>query len=188
MSEVVGRMPEMGMHYFIDETKAKGYVVVVAMCPDASLPTARRTVGKLVLPGQRSIHMKQESPRRRRMISDAVCGLTQIGVTASVLDAGRGPEPEHQRRDRALRTVVERAAREPVASLVLDLDQTLLARDARTLSHALRLSRATSVGYSHRTLAAEPLLAIPDVIAWSWARGGDWRQRISILVSDVTTV
>ncbi|NHA01897.1 hypothetical protein G5V59_25780 [Nocardioides sp. W3-2-3] len=69
------------------------------------------------------------------------------------------------------------------AHLVLDLDATLLARDRRTLATATRdLPR---VAYSHLPLSAEPLLAIPDVIAWSWARGGEWRRRVESLVTDV---
>ncbi|MCL2613806.1 MAG: hypothetical protein FWD95_11335 [Nocardioidaceae bacterium] len=178
----------MGMQLFIDETKAKGYVVVAAVCPDASLAVARREIGKLVLPGQRSIHMKHESARRRGHIADAICRLSAVGVHVIVLDAGRGPEPEVVRRARALRTIVSRAAQEASASLVLDLDETLLARDARTLSAAVRASGATSVTYSHQPLRSQPLLSIPDVVAWCWARGGDWRRRVAPIVSEVIEV
>ncbi|WP_269306451.1 hypothetical protein [Aeromicrobium sp. HA] len=96
----------MTTQYFIDETKAKGYVVVAVACPASALAAARRTVDALVLPGQRTIHRKNESPRRRTHIAGAVCGLTQSGVSAVVLDAGRGPEPEIARRERALRGIV----------------------------------------------------------------------------------
>jgi hypothetical protein len=45
-----------------------------------------------------------------------------------------------------------------------------------------------SVTYSHQTLATQPLLAIPDVIAWCWARGGHWRRRVMPVIADVTQV
>jgi hypothetical protein len=32
------------------------------------------------------------------------------------------------------------------------------------------------------------LLAIPDAIAWCWAKGGDWRRRIESVVTDVREV
>ncbi|WP_343991771.1 hypothetical protein [Nocardioides dubius] len=146
----------MGTHIFIDETKAKGYVVVAVLCPDTSLSLARRAIGGLVLPGQRSIHMKQEGPRRRQAIADVVTGLVPSGVHAVVLDAGRGPSPERVRRKRALEAIVELAAHGSPASLVIDLDQ--------------------------------PLLALPDVVAWCWARGGEWRRRVSPVVSHTLEV
>jgi hypothetical protein len=152
---------EMGSHYFIDETKAKGYVVVAVSCPDASLGAAREAIERLVLPGQRSVHMKHESPRRRSKIADAIAGLRDVGVSAIVLDAGRGPEPEHVRRDRALREIVVRAARETAATLVLDLDQTLVSKDARSISSALREVTGSSITYRHQALAAQPLLQSP---------------------------
>jgi hypothetical protein len=34
----------------------------------------------------------------------------------------------------------------------------------------------------------ESLLAIPDAIAWSWAKGGHWRARVSEIVTDVRKV
>lgn len=76
------------------------------------------------------------------------------------------------------------AAREPAATLVLDLDQTLVARDARTIAAASRDFRTPSVTYSHQSLATQPLLAIPDVIAWFWARGANWRQRVAPVIAN----
>lgn len=178
----------MGTQFFVDETKAKSYLVVAAVCPDSALAPARRVIGRLVLAGQRSIHMKQESVRRRGQIADAICALTAIGLEAVVLDAGRGPEPEIARRERVLRALVARAEGEPAAHLVLDLDETLVARDARVLARAVRETGATSITYSHQRLATQPLLSIPDVVAWCWARGGDWRRRVTPIVSDVIDV
>ncbi|WP_286929748.1 MULTISPECIES: hypothetical protein [Aeromicrobium] len=178
----------MGTQFFVDETKAKGYVVVPVACPDAALSVSRRAFAKLVLPGQRALHMKNESARRRSQIAGAVCDLRHVGVRAWVLDAGRGPESELSRRERALRALVVRAAPEGAAHLILDLDETLVARDARALSAAVREARAPSVTYSHQSLRAQPLLALPDVIAWCWARGGDWRRRVGPIVNDARTV
>lgn len=106
--------------------------------------------------------MKHESLRRRRHVGDRIARLWAVGVSAVVLDAGTGPEPEHVRRDRALRVLVARVSGEQAAHLVLDLDATVLARDRRTLSTATRA--LPSVSYSHLPLSAEPLLSIPDVI------------------------
>lgn len=42
--------------------------------------------------------------------------------------------------------------------------------------------------YLHERAAQEPLLAIPDVIGWAWARSGDWRRRALPLVESVIDV
>jgi hypothetical protein len=73
---------------------------------------------------------------------------------------------------------IERAVGDVAANLVLDLDQTLVSRDARTIAIATRALGATSIAYSHQSLATQPLLAIPDVVAWCLARGGWWRRRV----------
>jgi hypothetical protein len=31
----------------------------------------------------------------------------------------------------------------------------------------------------------EQLLALPDIVAWCWAKGGDWKRRIRPIVCDV---
>jgi hypothetical protein len=42
--------------------------------------------------------------------------------------------------------------------------------------------------YQHRRAATDQLLAIPDAIAWCWAKGGDWRRRIDPVVTMVRTL
>lgn len=42
--------------------------------------------------------------------------------------------------------------------------------------------------YRHHRAHEEPLLALPDAIAWSWHRGGQWRKRVEPLVTAVKVV
>jgi len=37
-------------------------------------------------------------------------------------------------------------------------------------------------------LGSQPLLSIPDVVAWCWARGDIWRRRVAPSVSEVIEV
>lgn len=32
------------------------------------------------------------------------------------------------------------------------------------------------------------LLAVPDAIAWCWAKGGQWRDRVQLLVTEVRLI
>jgi hypothetical protein len=42
--------------------------------------------------------------------------------------------------------------------------------------------------YPHQRAHDEPLRAIPDVVAWCWARSGDWRQRVAPILGAMPTV
>ena len=42
--------------------------------------------------------------------------------------------------------------------------------------------------YQHQRAHAELLLALPDVVAWCWVRSGDWRRRVSPIITTVRHV
>jgi len=42
--------------------------------------------------------------------------------------------------------------------------------------------------YRHQRAHEEPLLALPDVVAWCWVRSGDWRRRIGPILADVRQI
>lgn len=180
----------MTVHTYIDETKAGGYLVVAATAAPEQLKIASRELATLLLPGQRSLHMKSEGASRRRLIADAIVGMgADLGVEAVIYDAGR-VGPERDRRARCLQTLVRDAGTRPTTSrLVFDLDQSLQSWDRQQL---IELTRAAGlrgrVEYTHMARHADRLLAIPDVVAWCWARGGDWRQRVRPVVVDVCKV
>lgn len=177
----------MGVRFLIDESKARTYVMVAVACPEEALSQARRTIKRLVLPGQRSIHMKSEADRRRRQITSAICGLSTSGITATAVVVTSGGH-EHELRKQALREIVRIAASSGGGSLVLDLDPTQERRDQRVLIEAVRDHQDVPVSFSHSPLSHEPLLTLPDVLAWCLARGGEWRPRIDRLLSEVRRI
>lgn len=181
-AKVVGRdrkTARMGMRYLVDETKAKGYVVVVVACPDERVRELRATVNALVMPGQRSLHMKAEGLARRKLIADAIGALA---LDVWVLDSSGGSGKEHERRARALNSLLHRVDG-PGAHLIFDRDASMEPFDRRLLSAMLPHLRPT---YVHHQRHEEPLLALPDVIAWCWARGGVWRRRLGRLTIHAT--
>ena len=70
--------------------------------------------------------------------------------------------------------------------LVPEQDDSLLSWDNQHLIEFTRAAgcRAT-LRYEHRRAPTELALAIPDAIAWCWAKGGDWRRRIEPVVTNV---
>lgn len=73
--------------------------------------------------------------------------------------------------------------------LVLEQDDSVLDVDRKLLYRCVReLGRQDDLVYRHHRAHEEPLLALPDAIAWSWHRGGQWRKRIEPLVMAVKVV
>jgi hypothetical protein len=173
-------------HVFVDETKHRGYLLVAGVVVPGDLDAVRRVLRGLVLPGQRRLHMKDENDQRRRSIATAI---SVSGVTATIYDAGRRYRNERERRAACLHALILDAAQRGDAMLVLEQDDTLLSWDNQRLIEFTREAGCRdSLRYEHRRAASELLLAVPDAIAWCWAKGGDWRRRIEPIVTDVRTV
>lgn len=174
-------------HVFVDETKRSDYLLVAGALVSGSLAELRRELGTLVLPGQRSLHMKDERDARKRAIADII---VRANVEAVVYDAGHRFRNEAHRRAACLRELVnDVATRDGDTQLIIDRDDSLVQRDKQCL---IEYSRATgcqgSLAYQHRKPAEELLLIVPDAIAWCWAKGGSWRQRVRPVVSEVRIV
>jgi hypothetical protein len=173
-------------HIFVDETKQRGYLLVAGVVVPGDLDPVRRVLRGLVLPGQRRLHMKNENDQRRRSIATAIA---VSGVTATIYDAGRRYRNERERRAACLRSLITDAARRGDAMLVLEQDDTLLGWDNQRLIEFTREAGCRdTLRYEHRRAASELLLAVPDAVAWCWAKGGDWRRRVEPIVTDVREV
>jgi hypothetical protein len=61
--------------------------------------------------------------------------------------------------------------------------------DRRWLYQRVRKAGCTeTLEYRHLRAYEEPLLAIPDAVAWCWVKGGEWRGRVEPLVEHVREV
>lgn len=177
----------MTTHAFADESKRPHYLVAVARLDQADLAAGRRTIRGLHLAGQRRLHMVKERASRQRAILSTVASLP---VTATIYRAARATATgERERRGRCLDQVVRDLSTHPRTRLVLERDDTLVHNDRVRLYAATRRDAcAGRVEYVHETAAVEPLLALPDAVAWAWNQGGDWRRRAAPVVTRVADV
>ncbi len=169
-------------YVYVDESKRSGYVLAATTVSD--LETTRRVVRSLVLPGQRRIHMKQEQPRRRRVI---VSSLVTTPVETTIYDAGRGYRTDLAARAACLAALVDDlAAGGGATMLVIEQDDSLVRSDRHELYQLVRQAGITDIlEYRHQRVHEEPLLALPDVVAWCWVRSADWRRRIRPILTNV---
>jgi hypothetical protein len=171
----------MSGHVFVDETKAKGFVMVAARVPSCDVTQARRKMTSLLRPSQRRIHFTDERDTSRKRILAMVSSLNaEITIyDASALRGNLWP------RDACLAAIIEDAAARKDQLLVLERDDSLVASDRRVIFQSThKFGCDGTLRYEHRRAYEESLLWIPDAIAWCWAYGGRWRQRVEHLVGE----
>lgn len=159
---------------FADESKARDYLFAAAVLDAHDLGRARRVVRSLVLPGQHRLHMAKENDGRRRAILDLVVDLPVLTI---IRRAPRDGRSEVERRGACLRALVADLAQSDCTALCLERDETLERRDRQHILDAMHRHGA-QLTHRHAAAREEPLLAVPDALAWAWAKGGDWRRRV----------
>ena len=174
------------MHAFVDESKAKGYTLVAAVMLPADLVPTRKVIRELVSPGRTRVHMKREIPRRRKLI---LAKLRPLGPVATLYSADRAIYGTDIACRRACLEALVHDIADTCQSLVLEADATQDARDRQDLITLTKNAGCRdSLSYEHLTATTEPLLAIPDAVAWAWARGGEWRSLVKPLIKVVRMV
>lgn len=169
-------------HLYIDESKAKGYTLVAAAVIPGDVLALRKEIAKLRKRGQRRVHFVKEDDSRRREI---IAAFSDLGVQVCLFHAQGMTEPEG--REACLSAMVARAAAGGTRRIVLEKDASIENWDRRILYRELGKHGARDlITYQHEAAYDEPLLWIPDGIAWCYSRGGDWRRRIDGLIVDVT--
>jgi hypothetical protein len=172
------------MSMFIDESKAKGYRLAVTLIAETQSAATRAILVDQVLPGQRRIHFAKESDRRRKLLLSKLAGL---GTTTHIYRVDGLPELDARRICLAAALEAPRAL--DVVHVVLEIDPSIVAQDRRAIADVLRRQRRSEdVSFSHSRPESEPLLWIPDAVAWSHARGAEWLRRLDPLVDGVTVI
>jgi hypothetical protein len=112
---------ERGMAY-VDESKAKDYLLIAAVLHPERLGAARRAIRSLILPGQSCIHTKDERESRRRQLLSVIERLDPE-ITIYRVDGAWAREP--QRRDRCVDALIGTAIDRRYLDIVFELDETL---------------------------------------------------------------
>ncbi|WP_326957317.1 hypothetical protein [Amycolatopsis sp. NBC_01286] len=171
-------------HVFVDETKQGGYLITAAAVLPGDLGRARQSMRGLVLPGQRRLHFTHESDGRRKRILDVVAELTPV---VTIYDGSA--HPRRQQREACLDGLVADLASAGTRMLVIETDESVLDLDRRIFYRSSRQHGChETLEYRHHRAHEEPLLSIPDAIAWCWQRGGQWKVRARDFVREVRIV
>ena len=125
--------------------------------------------------GTRRLHFVKEANASKRKALAVIATLPITHLVVEVTPQRGGPPP----RARGLVALAEWASSAGATAIVLERDPTEVERDRRALFAGLsRTTSRTALGYRHADPEREPLLWIPDAVAWSWTRGGEWRRAV----------
>ncbi|SDU12693.1 hypothetical protein [Jiangella alkaliphila] len=161
----------MALHAYADESKKNDYILAAALVSASDVAAARRVLRDLRIGKQRRIHFKDEKPARKEQVLAAALEVSS-GCRLYVCGGRRSA------RENCLSRMVPDLVDLSVDRLVLELDTATELLDKRVLFEETRKAGA-AMTYQHELAHHEPLLWVPDAIAWCWASGGGWRQRVA---------
>lgn len=125
------------------------------------------------------------SPRCRTGLAQAA---VSGGVAAVVVDAV-GFDDAGQARAACLRAVVTEAEELGVDRLLVARDDACAGRDSGGAAELARLAGASpALRCAHADTGTEPLTAVAEILAWSWAQGGAQRRSVGAVLRAVHLV
>ena len=170
---------------FCDESKAHGFILAASSVPAADIARLRASLSSLTLRGQLPIHFRREDDDRKQRILATLIDAQCIATT--VYDAGRYRDKPG--RDVAVARMAADAARLAVDRIVLETDDSAVAADKLNIARQLSAAgRDHQTSFHHMQASEEGLLAIPDTVAWCYAKGSAWRRRAESLIKEVITL
>ncbi|GAA0934897.1 hypothetical protein GCM10009554_21330 [Kribbella koreensis] len=162
----------MPLHVFVDETKSRGLLMAAARCQAGEVAVRRKALRGLLLPGQERLHFRHESAERRKKI------LEVIGGFHILVDIYSTDRDTLLNRRRCLEAIVRDTAGR-AELLRIERDESIMEHDRLAVLGAINRFRCYQLRFELMVPKAEPLLWIPDAVAWAWTRGGLWRQSVS---------
>ena len=156
---------------YVDETKARSYFLVAAVVTPEAVGGVRAELRKFVRPGMRRVHFKSERDAVRR---DFIALVKSLRVTSVVYECwGRH---DHEARTNGLALLVDDLHQHGASKLVLERDESLVDGDKHVIRRHTHGRRPYGeFEYRHMSPTEEPMLWIPDAIAWCVQRGGVWK-------------
>jgi hypothetical protein len=163
----------MPVHVLVDETKSRGLLMAAARCPAGEVAVNRKALRAMLLPGQERLHFNHEKPARRKQILETIAGFHLL------VDLYRSERETLADRRRCLDAVVRDCAGS-AERLVVEMEQSTYEHDRRGLREATRRHGChETLRWDVLVAKADPLLWVPDAVAWSWMRGGAWRRAVA---------
>ena len=168
----------MTLHAFVDESiRGQNYIICAAIIDAQDLFAAQQTMRSLLTPGQRRIHFNNERDSRRDQILKEIATINVGCIICTAHDSSQDAA-----RALALSDVVTRLLGRGVVHLVLETRQGQDHRDRVVIGETVaRAGIKRRFTYHHQAPVGEPMLWVPDAVAWAWGRDSVWQQLVKRL-------
>ncbi|WP_436492800.1 hypothetical protein [Actinokineospora sp. HUAS TT18] len=176
----------MSLHVFVDESRRRSnYLIAAAYLDPGQLHPARTLLRSLLMPGQRELHFKKETPRRRKAV---LSRMADAGLRCWIYTADCSDGLEAARQD-CLAALSASLIEVDASRMVLDSRDDRDRIDVATIRRVLgKVARESGLSYEHLCSHQEELLWIADAVAWAFGAGGDWARRVGGIVTGVVEV
>lgn len=157
---------------YVDESKDPAYIIAALVIQDPQIPKIRKILLASRRKNQRSIHFKKESPNRRKELIDLyVSHKLELVLFLS------GKKNAKAAREACFEELVKYSKEMNIGRIVIERDDSVFEADEKLLVKLISEAGCKgSIGFEHFYRHEEPLLWVPDSIAWCANRGGEWSR------------
>lgn len=167
---------------FVDESlRPESYFLVSVAIPSTLIERLRHEMRNTLPSHGQQLHMSKETSVTRKRALNFVARLAPKIIVISNYQYGIS---KIQARSECITKLCAIEIIQTASFLTFDSTNSLEI-DRRILKSAAQSSTNFFPIYRHVSSKSEPLLWLPDIIAWSWGRGSDWKSQISHLVHEI---
>ena len=172
------------MHVYVDESKSKAYLLAAVIVAPGDAAVVRKFMQSHLMPRQGHIHFVNERDSRRRQILQS---LEDSQARVRIYKA-TGLNPILARA-LCLGALMDDCLLLGVTDLTIERDDSLFKSDEIVLRQGLYArGLKKNLEFRHVGKSDEPIVWIADAVAWSYARGGDYRRRALKVIDRVIDV
>ena len=171
----------MPHNVYLDESIRSSYFLCAVVISSSETARLRAHLKKLRTAGQTAIHMQTETTARQAQIADS---LHDVPCKALIIDVAMPRRADLAARKQALEQACSHTFLQDAQLITLDSSNSIT-QDRQTIAQATTVKNLNFPHYRHMNSRHEPLLWLPDIIAWCYGRGGTWRDAVEPLVTEV---
>ncbi len=174
----------MPQNIYIDESVRSSYFLCAVAVSTSETARLRYHLKKLRTAGQSAIHMQTETTARQAQIADAI---HSVPCKSLIVTVAMPRFADLAARKQALEQACSHSLLQRAQLITLDSSNTIT-QDRQIIAKATSQKDLNFPHYRHMNSRHEPLLWLPDIIAWCYGRGGTWRDAVEPLVTEVIEI
>lgn len=171
----------MSFNTYVDESARDSFLLCGVNVQQSQIHEIRGTLRDFRVNGRSHLHMYQENRSTQESVAAFVSKLPIKGWLI-IVSGHTAKEP--LARKLALRSLVDISSLRGSRLLTLD-DISCRRSDSQLLKGIARNVDYQFPHYRHMNSRHEPLLWLPDIIAWCYGRGDTWRDAVEPMVTEV---